>query len=303
MIIRVISIFLTMLFTTYAQAANTMDKSASLFRSVSKDYAEYELIDSAMIFQEKDTDAFSKGYRPTSSSKIAGKLVKKVYDFPRKYSAAGVFQNYRTNYLSKGFEILFECSGQSCGDIVGWSLYLSDRIGGQTSSQLYAAFKGRNSSTGMLEYIVIHTSDLDVQPRLIHHTLTGSRAFYTFRDYSPSMLESDPKLLLMHEFFFDSDNATEFKKDDLDKLVEALKATPKSQELVLVGYTDSEGSRRANLDLSKRRAESVFDFLAKKRGIDQNLFTLFGKGEYPNLTKASDQSTSRKVSVYKFVAN
>ena len=47
----------------------------------------------------------------------------------------------------------------------------------------------------------------------------------------------------------------------------------------IVGHTDSDGVDDANLDLSKRRAESVKSDLAKTYSIDSGRLATEGKGE------------------------
>jgi outer membrane protein OmpA-like peptidoglycan-associated protein len=61
----------------------------------------------------------------------------------------------------------------------------------------------------------------------------------------------------------------------LDQIAEALKG--KDQPIVVYGFTDNVGTVDNNMDLSRRRAESVRDYLVSK-GIPQDLVTAQGKG-------------------------
>lgn len=56
----------------------------------------------------------------------------------------------------------------------------------------------------------------------------------------------------------------------------------------IIGHTDSDGDENKNLDLSKRRAESVKNMLAKEFGIDENRMETDGMGE----TKPVDKNDS-----------
>jgi outer membrane protein OmpA-like peptidoglycan-associated protein len=47
----------------------------------------------------------------------------------------------------------------------------------------------------------------------------------------------------------------------------------------IIGHTDSDGDDAANLELSKRRAQSVKDALTKEFGIDASRMETDGKGE------------------------
>jgi outer membrane protein OmpA-like peptidoglycan-associated protein len=60
----------------------------------------------------------------------------------------------------------------------------------------------------------------------------------------------------------------------------------------IVGHTDSDGADAANLDLSKRRAESVKDELAKTFGIDAGRMETDGKGETQPVA-ANDNQTNK----------
>jgi OmpA-OmpF porin, OOP family len=53
----------------------------------------------------------------------------------------------------------------------------------------------------------------------------------------------------------------------------------------IVGHTDADGSDAANLDLSKKRAASVKDFLTKEFGIDESRMQTDGKGESEPIDK------------------
>lgn len=79
------------------------------------------------------------------------------------------------------------------------------------------------------------------------------------------------------QYEFDSDELTAEDKVQLDAVVAQLKElTFESGEVG--GYTDSKGDDAYNLDLSKRRAQSVVDYLAAK-GVAPGRMTAVGYGE------------------------
>jgi outer membrane protein OmpA-like peptidoglycan-associated protein len=63
----------------------------------------------------------------------------------------------------------------------------------------------------------------------------------------------------------------------LDKIATTLVEYPDST-ITVVGHTDSVGDAQANLDLSRRRAAAVADYLAQ-RGIDRGRMMVEGRGE------------------------
>ena len=89
----------------------------------------------------------------------------------------------------------------------------------------------------------------------------------------------------------------EESKPSLDKLAEVLAKKPE-WGLQIAGHTDSDGSSRANLLLSKRRSEAVRDYLMKKASItDQTRFKVLYFGEsqplVPNTSPENKQKNRR----------
>lgn len=71
-------------------------------------------------------------------------------------------------------------------------------------------------------------------------------------------------------------------KDDsypyLDKIADLVKKT--SMHITIKGHTDGVGNAEYNMELSKKRAQSVYDYLTKK-GVDSSCL----KYEYYGLTR------------------
>lgn len=77
-------------------------------------------------------------------------------------------------------------------------------------------------------------------------------------------------------FEFASDYLNESSYPMLDRIVDFLKAN-KSIELVISGHTDNVGPAQFNINLSKRRAKSVLDYLVKN-GLSKSRFETKGFG-------------------------
>lgn len=91
---------------------------------------------------------------------------------------------------------------------------------------------------------------------------------------------------------FDFDSAT-IKPKSYSLLREyaiALKGGLASERIEIIGHTDSIGTEVYNLNLSKRRAQAVKDFLVFSHSIAANRLKIKGFGEFkplvPNTTKA-----------------
>lgn len=85
---------------------------------------------------------------------------------------------------------------------------------------------------------------------------------------------------------------------NLDKLVRALRENPEPTVLI-EGHTDSTGSREYNMDLSRRRAQSVYDYLVG-HGVDASRLGVSGLGpDYPVATNdtAAGRQQNRRVEI------
>jgi outer membrane protein OmpA-like peptidoglycan-associated protein len=84
----------------------------------------------------------------------------------------------------------------------------------------------------------------------------------------------------------------------LNQVADALKSEP-DRAITIEGHTDNVGSVEVNLDLSRRRAERVRDYLVE-RGIDPARVTAVGKGEAnPIATNATPEgrANNRRVEI------
>ena len=101
------------------------------------------------------------------------------------------------------------------------------------------------------------------------------------------------------QFGFDKDNLTKKAKEALDSLANEVPNT-KGYLITLEGSTDSTGDAQYNYDLSRRRANSVIQYLASKFGIPAHKIYVIGLGEdkpaEPNSTQAG-RAKNRRVDV------
>ena len=98
------------------------------------------------------------------------------------------------------------------------------------------------------------------------------------------------------EVFFNSGAYTvDASESSLDAVVEWLKANPK-KSITIEGYADPVGAAGKNLELSRRRAQSVKDLLVARSGVSGSLVKVVPRGEtglaYPN-----DDARNRRVLV------
>ncbi len=115
----------------------------------------------------------------------------------------------------------------------------------------------------------------------------------------------DEVITLPGTILFDFDKATIRKSAGmiLKNIAEKVKGQNYSR-VVIDGHTDSIGSNRYNMGLSRRRAQSVFKHLTKRYDLRKGLFEINGFGEEKpvtgNKTKSGRQKNRRvEISFYK----
>ena len=100
-------------------------------------------------------------------------------------------------------------------------------------------------------------------------------------------------------FDFNKWNVKKIYYPQIEKVAEILKANPKLK-IEIDGYTDNIGSKKYNLILSKRRAESVKKILVKTYGINPKRIKVKGFGEayplVPNNTH-TNRAINRRVEI------
>jgi len=104
--------------------------------------------------------------------------------------------------------------------------------------------------------------------------------------------------IVSYGIYFDvnSDKVKSESYGTLNEIAKVLKDNP-TVKIKIVGHTDSDGDDAKNMDLSKRRAASVKNELAKTFGIDASRMETDGKGESqpiaPNDTPANKAKNRR----------
>lgn len=98
-------------------------------------------------------------------------------------------------------------------------------------------------------------------------------------NYNPT--PPKPKMVSVSlQFEKNSYELTEGTRKNLDAIGQALNSDDlKSLKFVLEGHTDASGPDAYNLSLSKKRAESVKQYLINVHKVDPNKLKIVGKGE------------------------
>lgn len=81
-------------------------------------------------------------------------------------------------------------------------------------------------------------------------------------------------------------------KNNLDEIATSINKRHTKGEIRIYGYADPEGKAADNLELSKKRSESVMNYLSEQ-GIDSNRMSVHARGE----VTGDENVTKRKVEV------
>ncbi|MBC7381872.1 MAG: OmpA family protein [Bacteroidia bacterium] len=97
-------------------------------------------------------------------------------------------------------------------------------------------------------------------------------------------------------FGFNRSDLESAAKQNLDKVISVMQNYPETN-IEIQGHTDNKGSDEYNMELSKKRANSVYNYFSQK-GISSSRLTVLGYGEslpkYSNDSK-SGQAQNRRV--------
>lgn len=102
--------------------------------------------------------------------------------------------------------------------------------------------------------------------------------------------EVDMKIVLRDVLFdFNKSTLQEASYEPLNKLAQLISKN-KTITVQIIGHTDSKGKDSYNQRLSEERAQSVLNYLVKKKGINKKQFTVIGKGETEPYTSNESES-------------
>lgn len=129
---------------------------------------------------------------------------------------------------------------------------------------------------------VIIGNKMDKQAKEIENSVDGAKVT---RVGEGIIVEFSSKIL----FGFDQSNLSDVAKLNLDRLVVVLNKYPDT-DIEIQGHTDSIGTEKYNMALSRRRAGAVSDYLLTK-GISGSRITSVGYGELaPNYSNSTEEN-------------
>lgn len=224
-----------------------------------------------------------KGGKPTKSVHLEGKVFFAPYSNPEDRSVLEIYRNYDQELKKAGFQTMFACNGAECGDDsadvvkprfyatqdAGWSnRYLAARLPrpeGDVYVSLMVHAQGRVGGGADLYVIEVKPMEnknlVDAASLANDLSATGHVAVYGI--------------------YFDTGKADLKPESDATlKEIAKLLQQDANLKLYVVGHTDNQGALPMNMDLSKRRADSVVAALTAKYGVAAGRLQAFGNGPY-----------------------
>lgn len=203
-----------------------------------------------------------KDRRMTKSETLEGKLTTFWYTAPRERSVLEVFRNYEAALKTAGFTTLFTCKGPECGPQIPIK-----GLGYVPSHDDARYLAGKLSRPEGDMYVAMH-----INPTASHFVLIETKPMETgLVKITAETLNSDIMReghVAVYDILFDTGKA-DLKPESSAAIeqIAALLAKNASMRLHVVGHTDNVGTLESNIDLSRRRAQSVVTALTAKHGV------------------------------------
>ena len=280
-----------------------------------KEFDEFELPTAELKQAPGKKDAKNNEvFAPTTAEVLEGRLTRIVYVAPTNRSPLEVMRNYEEEIAGKGGTALFSCRDEACGGDNGLS---TDGGGGRQSllmkiyppADVKAAYKS-NGYCAVTDYITglryaamrLPTSGGNAHAGIAVYSLRGGTYCEALKERTVVVVTLiEPKAreqrmvtvgasemnaalgrdgrIVLYNILFDFDKA-EIKPDSrpqLEEIARLLQASP-GLRLHVVGHTDNQGQLAYNMDLSRRRSQSVVQALVQANGIAAARLTGHGVG-------------------------
>jgi outer membrane protein OmpA-like peptidoglycan-associated protein len=257
---------------------------------------EFELISGPMLYQKHEDAFFSKGYRPRSTVKLTGTLRREIHDLPGSKAAYGVYRRVVEALQEAGFEPVYQCRQQACGNAEGWPLYLGPLIGGPAQAQHYYLGAAAGKASLPAPYVAIHVNELEGQARLL--------VDYVVPDLTGLKSRSKPLPMRSPAIFFDRSRATPAAASHaaMRSLSRRLLESAPGDVLVLHGHADTDGTLLGNIILSAHRARVLQQLLVEQHGVPPQRLVAWGLGslipDQTNRTEAG-KAANRRVDAFR----
>lgn len=153
----------------------------------------------------------------------------------------------------------------------------------QMSARIICRFGGKSKHPApLVQYVEIEKPIEKIIERVVERQVKHPSAVDTILCELPNNLH----------FEFDKDVLTAASQKDLFKLAKLLHGYPDSRFLI-TGYTDALGNDHYNMELSKRRAKAVYEYLLGQ-GVPPHMLKWQGVGKRASLVSGMEKESTRE---------
>jgi len=282
---------LTSLGVIFCLVAHASDVAGSKDHPVVSRYAGSEILK----YEVKDFDSFTlptaqvrdRRSGPTASQALEGHITRIQYRAPEGRSALEVFRNYQQSLLGGGFTSVYQCENQACGNDFSYALnppsvmhfsgkdqkYLAARLSRPTGDVYVSVYTTAAYGVGGANKNRVFTllDVIEVKPMQTGQVVVDANAMA--REIAAT------GRVALYGIYFDSGKA-DVKPESQAALGEIAKLMKQDAalKLLVVGHTDTAGAFDYNIDLSRRRGQSVVQALVSGHGIDTARLKPWGVG-------------------------
>jgi outer membrane protein OmpA-like peptidoglycan-associated protein len=254
-----------------AQAA---DVAGSKDHPIVSRYAGSEILK----FDARDFDGYvlplgpvqDKRRGPGQAQNLEGRVTRIHYRAPEGRAALEVFRNYEQSLRGAGFETLYQCENQGCGRDLSPALGAPQIMNFHDKDQKYIAARLSRASGDV--YVSVFTASaysvgganknrVFTQLDVVETVPMKTGQVIVDADAMAREIAANGRVAL-YGIYFDTGKA-ETKPESEPALEEIAKLMKQDAtlKLLVVGHTDTAGDFDYNLDLSRRRAQSVVQAL------------------------------------------
>jgi outer membrane protein OmpA-like peptidoglycan-associated protein len=220
-------------------------------------------------------DQFSK------SERVEGAITRITYEMPEGHSTAEVFQSYRDALRDGGFEVLYACEMNECGNLLFFQNLERPFI--LRGEHRYVAAKADLPRGQVYVTVRVYTTARQDPPvrAMVNVAETRRMKAGLVKVNADAMADEIAKQghVALYGIYFDTDKA-EIKSASRETLAEMatfLSGNP-TIKIYIVGHTDNVGTVAYNMQLSQRRAEAVVKALVTRHGVDAERVIAKGVG-------------------------
>ena len=233
------------------------------------------------------------------TEELEGSVTRILYRAPQGRSSLEVYRNYQTELENNGFESLFECKKEACGQAFftmpqpvwkdsGW---VRDVFVTNVNNQRYLAAKLTRDEGDIYAFVYVseHTFMSSMAGTYVHLDIVEMKPMET------AMVKVDAETIAkdisstghiaIYGIYFDTDKAVikPESKPAIDEIAKLMKEKA-DLKLYVVGHTDNQGAVQYNMDLSHKRATAIRDELVNAYGINIDRLGAVGMGFFAPVT-------------------